>query len=69
MPGVLRKYLLQNSCEVNKIGTTEPIDTPIVWPNELQVDAYPTLFLYAIRNYFIKLCVGYQNGKQKHLLL
>jgi hypothetical protein len=37
--GVFRKYLLQNSSDVNKISTMEPIIEPIVCPDALQVDA------------------------------
>lgn len=38
-PGTLRKYLLQNSSDVNRMSTMEPIIEPIVCPDALQVDA------------------------------
>lgn len=37
--GVYRKYLLQNSSDVNRMSTIEPIIEPIVCPDALQVDA------------------------------
>jgi len=37
--GALRKYLLQNSSDVNRMSTMEAIREPNVVPDALQVDA------------------------------